>query len=197
MAGTRPLRDVTDLRRVLGEVLSRMPDLRYRLVGTAAALLQGVNLPAGDVDILVKTRPEVDAFAASCADLPCLTPPTYLAQARQYYAAYDFHGVEVGISTVEGEADSDGIECLGRGPWEHFVAIECGSYAVPAVGLELRLVSELTRRRPDRAQPLIEHMRRTGCDLALVRRGMVARGHTPEVIEEVLAALEGHEKPAD
>ena len=87
MAKTRPLRDLQDLRDVLSEVLGRLsaiPGFQYRLVGTSAALLQRVRLPTGDVDILVQTRQEVDAFATACADLPCLTPPSYLVHARQY-----------------------------------------------------------------------------------------------------------------
>lgn len=197
MAKTRPLQDLQDLRHVLREVLVRIsaiPGFQYRLVGTSAALLQGVLLPTGDIDILVKTRQEVDAFAAACADLPCLAPPSYLVHAKQYYAAYAVDRVEVGVSTVEVTTDSDCIECLGRGPWEHWVPVECGGYIVPAVSLELRLVSELARQRPDRAQPLLEHMRRTRCDRELVRRGMVARGLSPEAVDGVLAALGGPEE---
>ena len=37
----------------------------YRLVGTGAALLDGVALPSGDIDVLVKEREDVDAFGAA------------------------------------------------------------------------------------------------------------------------------------
>ena len=108
-----PLRDQSHLRNILITVLDHvMPNfarVEYRLVGTGAALLYGVHLPAGDVDILVKERESVDLFGFALQPVfKCLTPPTYLSEARQYYAAYEVAGVEVGVSTVEWETDSDG-----------------------------------------------------------------------------------------
>ncbi len=163
--------------------------IEYRLVGTAAALLQEVQLPVGDLDILVKERAAVDAFATALAPMECLTPPAYLSDARQYFAEYQVYDVPVGISTVEWETDSDGIECLGTGPWEHYVSISVGEHPVPAVALELRLVSDLCRDRPDRFNPLIQHLRTHGCDVALLRRGMQARGIPEEVQQRVLDQL--------
>jgi hypothetical protein len=182
----------TTLRMVLdhaGPALERYP---YRLVGTAAALLQGVQLPTRDIDILVRERPAVDAIGAALAAFKCLEPPAYLPEARQYYANYEVNGVEVGISTVEWETDSDGIECLGRGPWEHFLLVPCGTYTVPAVALELRLVSELGRERPDRYGPLIQYMQAHGCDVELVRRGLAARGFGVEQQQEIVQQLAAH-----
>ena len=143
-----------------------------------------------DVDILVKERESVDAFALALAPFTCLVAPAWIPHGRQYYAEYEVDGVRVGISTVEWETDADGIECLGRGPWEHYVCASCGPYAVPAVALELRLVSELSRDRPDRYIPLIQHLRENGCDLDLVRRGMEARDLSQAVREDVLDQLE-------
>jgi len=182
----------TTLRMVLdhaGPALERYP---YRLVGTAAALLQGVQLPTRDIDILVRERPAVDAIGAALAPFKCLQPPSYLPEARQYYGNYEVNGVEVGISTVEWETDSDGIECLGCGPWEHYHLIPCGPYTVPAVALELRLVSELGRERPDRSRPLIQYMQAHGCDVELVRRGLAARGFAAEQQQEIVRQLTGH-----
>jgi len=169
-----------------GPALARHP---YRLVGTAAALLQGVALPARDIDILVRERPAVDAIGAALAAFRCLDPPAYLPAARQYYGNYEVDGVEVGISTVEWETDSDGIECLGRGPWEHYHLVPCGPYTVPAVALELRLVSELCRGRPDRYGPLLAHLRAHGGDAALVCRGLAARGFDSQRQQEIVRQL--------
>ena len=55
----------------------------------------------------------------------------WLPKASQYYVNYDVNGVDVGMSTVEKQADSDGMECIGRGPWQHYVLITCGSHRVP------------------------------------------------------------------
>lgn len=175
----RPGLDRAQLTAALTMILDRYTQagapFEYRLVGTGAALLQGVTLPTGDIDLLVKERPAVEAFAVALGEFRCITPPTWLADARQYIAEFDVNGVEVGVSTVEWETDSDGIECLGRGPWEHYVWRACGSHQVPAVALELRLVSELARGRADRSEPLVQHLRAHGCDLALLQRGMQAR----------------------
>jgi hypothetical protein len=133
----------------------------------------------------------VDAIGAALGAFKCLEPPSYLAEARQYYGNYEVNEVEVGISTVEWETDSDGIECLGRGPWEHYHLVPCGPYAVPAVALELRLVSELRRDRPDRYLPLIRYLQAHGCDLELVRRGLAARGFAPERQQEIALLVGG------
>jgi hypothetical protein len=185
----------SQLRETLITVLDHsMPacaQIEYRLVGTGAALLQGVPLPTGDVDILVKERESVDAFGSALASFKCLFAPAWIPHGRQYYAEYEVNGVRVGFSTVEVETESDGIECLGRGPWEHYVLVSCGLYTIPAVALELRLVSELTRNRPDRYTPLIQHMQASGCDTELVRRGMEAHGLPQTLQEKVLSQLGG------
>jgi hypothetical protein len=188
-----PVLDQSYLRSILVAVFDHaspvLDQSKCRLVGTGAALLQGVQLPTRDVDLLMKEREDVDTLGSALSSFECLTPPTYLSEAKQYYANYEINGVEVGISTVEWETDSDGIECFGRGPWEHYILIPCGPYTVPTVTLELRLVSELLRDRPDRYTPLIEHMRVRGCDIELVRRGMAARGFSQDIQKEFLDRL--------
>lgn len=62
---------------------------------------------AGDVDILVEKRESVDIFARALADFPCISPPTWMSDARQYYTAFNINGVQVEVSTVEWETDSD------------------------------------------------------------------------------------------
>jgi hypothetical protein len=177
---------------VLDHTLRRYPDIEYRLVGTGAALLHGVDLPAGDVDLLFKERADVDAFADALSPFECLEPAAWLPEARQYYANYCVNGVEVGISTVEIETDSDIIETFGPGPWErHYVLLSCGPYQVPTVALELRLITELYRDRPERYRPLVQHLRAHGCDLDLVRRGLGTGSLAQALRENVLCQLEG------
>ncbi|PZG21224.1 hypothetical protein C1J01_07135 [Nonomuraea aridisoli] len=152
----------------------------YRVGGTGAALLQGVRLPVGDLDLLVARRKDVDAFAAALSSFPCLYTASWLPESSQYFARYEVNGVHVEISTVEQETDSDGMECIGRGPWQHYVLIKCGSHRVPVVRLELRLATELLRDRPDRYEPLLDHMAAHGFDADLLRRAMTARGLSME-----------------
>lgn len=161
----------------------------YRLVGTGAALLHGVSLPAADVDILVRERSSVDAFGLALSRFRCLEVPAWIAGARQYYGNFEVNGVEVGISTVEATSDSDTIETFGRGPWEHFAFLSCGRHAVPTVALELRLITELNRNRPDRYQPIIQFMQRNGCDPVFIHRGLAAAGLSQTVQDAVLEQL--------
>jgi hypothetical protein len=190
---SRPVENQADLIQILTKVLGLTTplckDVTYRLVGTAAALLHGVQLPCGDVDFLFKERRGVDAFASALGGFPCITPVIYLEQARQYFTEIDVQGVEVELSTVEWEMDSDGVECIGPGPWTHYDWLACGEYTVPAVGLELRLVTELVRDRPDRFEPIIAYLRAHGCDVELVRRGLVAGGAPPAWVEKVIIRL--------
>ncbi len=182
------------LQTVLSLVLDRVdPDtegLEYRVLGTGAAVIQGVRLPARDVDILVAQRRDVDAFAAALHAFPCLHPPAWLAEARQYFARFQVDGTDVDISTVEWPAGSDSFECGGIGPWQHHVRVRLGRHVVPAVSLELRLASELVRGRPDRYVPLIDHMQLHGADVHLVRRAMCDRGVDPSLQERVAQKLQ-------
>lgn len=179
------------LTAVLGHAMPACAQVEYRLVGTGAALLRGVRLPVGDVDILVEERSDVDAFGFALAPFKCLFSPAWLPEDRQYYANYDVSGVEVGISTVEVETDSDAFETIGSGPWRHFSAIECGRHAVPTVALELRLATELCRKRPDRYRPILQYMHSHGCDIDLVRRAMGAAGLPEAVRGDVLGQIRG------
>lgn len=174
---------------VLDHAMPACAQIDYRLVGTGAALLYGVQLPAADVDILVWERSSVDALGSTLTSFPCLFEPAWLPEARQYYANYGVNGVEVGISTVEVETDADTIETLGRGPWEHFTILPCGPYSVPTVALELRLITELFRARLGRCDPIIQYMRAHGCDLELIRRGMDVAGLPQDLREDVLRKL--------
>ncbi|WP_327108674.1 hypothetical protein [Nonomuraea glycinis] len=152
----------------------------YRVGGTSAALLQGVQLPVGDVDLLMARREDVDTVAAALSSFPCLYATSWLPQSSQYFARYEVNQVHLEISTVEQETDSDGMECIGRGPWEHYVLITCGSHRVPVVRLELRLATELLRDRPDRYDPLLDHLAAQGFDPDLLDRAMTARGLSAE-----------------
>jgi hypothetical protein len=188
----QPLPDQAALHETLLQVLAppQLTGLRYRLVGTAAALAQGVAVVAGDIDVLVAQRADVDAFAAALTGFPCATPPTWLADARQYFARFDVGGAEVEVSTVEWPVETDTVECAGPGPWKHYVDVAVGEHLVPAVRLELRLVSELVRDRPDRIRPLISHLRQHGGDLDLVRRSMQDRGVDPTRSRQIIDQLQ-------
>jgi hypothetical protein len=178
--------------RVLDRVVRAAPDAEYRFGGTASSVLRGIQMPAGDLDILLKERRDVDRFGEALMHGPsttCLFPPTWLADEKQYFGRYLVDGVVVELSTVEWETDSDAIECVGRGPWEHFDLVACGPHQVPTIATELRLLSELARQRPDRYHPIVAHLCERGCDLELIRRGMRDRRIADGLQEEILGQL--------
>ncbi|NUW38240.1 hypothetical protein HTZ77_43605 [Nonomuraea sp. SMC257] len=174
---TRPL-TLTDVTTTLAMTLDALAaagaDTAYRVCGTSAALLQGVPLPAGDIDILLADRADVDTFAAALSSFPCLYAAAWIPESAQYFTRFSVNGVWVELSTVERHVDSDAMECVGSGPWQHFVLVPCGSHQVPVIRLELRLATELLRDRPDRYDPLLDHMGAHGFDPDLLRRGMDA-----------------------
>ncbi|EJW12340.1 hypothetical protein A33M_2160 [Rhodovulum sp. PH10] len=182
------------LRDVLAKVLDLLENegpFRYRLIGTAAGLLRGVPLVPGDVDLLVTERSHVDTFARALASHRCLTPPTWMESAGQYYAAFDVDGVEVEASTVEWPSDSPYLETIGSGPWTHFSEIAVGNERVPVVAIELRLATELRRGRNDRADVIVRWMRDHGCDLHLLNSAMDAQGIDTDRRHAVTAAIVG------
>ena len=186
----------TDVVRALSSVLDCLRRSRtvvdYRLVGTGAALLHGVDLPVGDIDILVRERGAVDAIGSALAGFECPDRPAWLPDARQYYANYRVGGVEVGISTVEVEYEGDTVETLGSGPWVHYADLPCGPHTVPAVALELRLHTELHRNRPDRYEPILAYMAQHGCDRELLERCIAPPCDLPVVLKDRVAQMLGH-----
>jgi hypothetical protein len=146
--------------------------LDFRLVGPAAAVVRGANYTASDIDILMKSHADVDTLGAALSAFQCLQPPTWNAETKEYRARYLIDGVQVSLRTVDIESDSDTHETYGRGPWEHFTVVICGVFRVPAVAPELQLITELSNKRPDHYNAIIETLRRRGPELALVKRGM-------------------------
>lgn len=179
------------LEKVLEHMASHFEQVNYCLVGTAAAMLHGVPLYAGDVDFLMKERTHVDAFAVALSSFPALTPPTLLEGAKQYYAAYNVNAIKVEASTVEWTTDSVYIETLEDGPWKYQTLIAVGPYRVPTVALELRLATELLRNRPDRYEPMITWMKQNGCDVDLLSHAMDARRLSPEIQHSIHAQVSG------
>lgn len=182
------------LRRVLERVvrLCRTGGVQdYCLIGTAAALLGGVTLEVGDIDLLMRERADVDRFARALAGYPVIASPNWLADARQYYAAFEVDGTKVEASTVEWPTDAEALESLGTGPWHHRRAISVGTELVQTVALELRLATELVRDRSERVAALIEWMRHNGFDAELLRSAMAAQHIDTEVQASVLARLAG------
>jgi len=175
---------------VLTLILRHVPETEVRLVGTASSVLRGIDIPAGDIDLLFRDRAGVDAwFAALSAELEVDAAPDWLAEQRQYFARIRAGDVAVELSTVEIEVDNDTAECLGSGPWEHYDVVSCRDGVVPAVATELRLITEIARAREDRYGPIIDFLRDNGCDIDLVRRGLANLGASQDGVERVVARL--------
>ncbi len=184
---------VRQFSEVVAEVLNRITPLvevrTLRLVGTAAALLQGVFLPTLDVNFLAKSRACVDTFHRVMDDFPCLRPPAWDAELHMYEAVHIVRGIEVGMAMMARETPEDALEVHGEGPWEHATPIAVGAHTLLAVKLELRLATELARDRAACTRPLLKHLRKHGCDIALLQRAMAARDIPDETWQSVLAEL--------
>lgn len=182
--------DRADVRTAMETILARVSDTNFRLVGTASCVLRGISMPANDVDLLFQSRDAVDPWAASLADVGEVTDaPIWLDYAGQYFARLIVDGVTVELSTVEIEADTDARECVGSGPWVHFDLVPCGARAVPTVALELRLVTEVARRRTDHAAKIMAHFCSHPCDVALVERGLLAHSTPPDEVAALIRSL--------
>jgi hypothetical protein len=182
--------DRADVLRTLEATLASVPKADFRLVGTASCVLRGIEVPASDVDVLFRGRDAIDAWAASLADeFEVEDAPVWLSEASQYFTRVTVDGVTVELSTVEIDSDTDSCECVGSGPWEHFDLVPCGTYSVPTVALELRLVSEVARRRRDRWKPIAAYFRSHPCDIALVERGLLAYSTPPDEITALIGSL--------
>ncbi|WP_147450892.1 hypothetical protein [Streptomyces hoynatensis] len=195
---TRPPRDRHELDAVLSRgfdlIRAVVPRLEHRLVGTAAACLQGVDVPVGDVDLLVARRQDVDAVAQALAGLPCVTAPRWIEASGQYFACYSLDGIRFEISTVESPCAEDGWECQGPGPWRHFVTVVRGGHRIDCVSLELRLTTEFLRDRPDRYRPLLAHLGAHGADLPLLRQSMAVR-RVPHTLARLTRELQAATPP--
>lgn len=148
-----------------------------RLIGSASSLLRGVDLPVGDIDVLAKSRPTVEAMSQFAEPLGA-TPvePAHWAPrpwGGQYIAELNVDGVSVEFSTVEGSSTRRLVECFGDAPWSHFSTIDVDGVPIRVVAPELRLGSELSRRRRDRWEPIAESLGVSGYDNALLQAATV------------------------
>lgn len=171
---TRPLcrEDVLRGIRNLLPAIERLSE-RVRIVGTASSVLRGIEVPAGDVDILASERFVVDELATAAMDAEgrCLSSPAWVENPEfgQYFASFDVSGVRIEFSTVESKSTRPEMgECAGDGPWQHFDVLELEGHRVPVVASELRLLSEISRFRPDRWEPIASHLSRNGYDEELL-----------------------------
>ena len=184
---------VSHLHTAIGTLFKQaesvLTQFEYRLVGTAASVLHGIDLPAGDIDILVKDRAAVDAFHAALSSFPCSVVPRHEADSNQYFASIEVDKVGMDFSTVEWESQSDTYECIGFGPWTHYKDLSSGPHIIPTVAIELRLLTELGRQRPDRYKPIIQFMKSNDFNKDLLTRGLQEQNLLSDENTELLKAL--------
>ena len=100
-------------------------------------------------------------------------------------------GVEVDASTVEAPTESGFIEARGSGPWALFLEIEVGERSIKAVAPELRLATELSRGREDRANLIAHWLHDHGHDGALLTNALDAQGIDADARAPVMAIIAG------
>ncbi len=183
---------------MLQDFFSQLDDCKHkpelRLIGTAAAQIQDVPIIPADIDLLARTREDVDFVCDQFRENLEPGCPQFIQGSMQYYAAFTYQGEKLEVSTVEAESESDTLETYGSGPWRHYSMIRIGSVGIPVVALELRLVSEIIRRREDRIDILVNHLRENGFDRDLLERALSTQGDSYErldkrILEEVKQSL--------
>jgi hypothetical protein len=179
-----------DVGRVLSTVLPLVSAREFRLVGGAASALHGVELSAGDVDLLFREQDGVDrSCAALSIDYTVVEPPSWIEDSCQYFASVLVGGARVELSTVELHTDLDTMECFGPGPWTHFDHVACGEIVVPVVAEELRLVTEVARGREARWSAIARFLGDRGGDVELVQRGLADHGIDRNRVARIVALL--------
>lgn len=168
--------------RPLLAVISQLQD-QVRVVGTASSVLNGIDLPAGDVDILARDRPTVDTLARAAEDAgfviemaPAWLPPV------QYFSRCYSGKVRVEFSTIEVEGRPEPL-C-----WRHFTVVDLDGVSVRMEPSELRLATEVARNRPDRWIPIARHLARNGYDEDLLGPAIPAFAAFNEVLKLLAAA---------
>ena len=156
---------------VLAPIAASFSD-EIRMVGTASSWLRGIVLPVGDIDVLARTRLTVDGLAEELnrRGVLCRMPPSLLDEPgfTQYYTSFEIHDVKVEVSTVEAGTDGPLSECAGPAPWSHFDGVLFDDSRLFAVASELRLLSEVSRNRPERWEPIGRHLEDNGYDAELL-----------------------------
>jgi hypothetical protein len=179
-----------DVDLVLSQVLALVPPGEFRLVGGAASALRGVELSAGDVDVLFRERDDVDRWCASLSiEHTVVEWPRWIEESSQYFASVLVCGERVELSTVELHTALDTVECLGPGPWTHFDRVVSGEVVVPVVAEELRLVTEVARGREARWSAITRFLAERGSDVELVQRGLADCGIDRSRAASIVAVL--------
>lgn len=178
--------EIVDALAPLLDDLARLSD-GVRVVGTASSALRGIRLPVGDVDILARDASVVDELVAAsgCPAAAWIDTPF----GRQYLAEHVVSGVQVQVSTVESDAQGRRrlAECVGEAPWRYFSVVEVAGRPLPLVASELRLASDLMRRREDRWRPIAGHLVTNGYDSELLAQAVL--GFPQPVLDDLHAAL--------
>lgn len=158
-----------------------------RLVGTASSALRGIVLPVADVDVLAKNRRTVDELVAVSGSPPAALVETPFG--HQYLAEHQLNGVPVQFSTVESNVVGRTrlAECVGDTPWRHYCLVAVAGRRMPVVASELRLASDLMRRRDDRWRPIAAHLRANGFDEVLLSRAV--HGFPQPLLDDLQLAL--------
>jgi hypothetical protein len=184
----------TDVGLVLSKVVPPVSAGEFRVVGGAASALHGVELSAGDVDVLFRERDGVDQWCAALSvEFTVVEPPSWIEESCQYFASVLVGGARVELSTVELRTDLDTMECFGSGPWTYFDHVAWGEVVVPVVAEELRLVTEVARGREARWSAIARFLASRGGDVELVQRGLADRGIDRTRVASVVALLSAHD----
>ena len=189
-------------RMALQHAVVRLADTRieWLVIGSAASALQGVEIEPRDVDLLLRTREDLMAFARKMHGLTPSSPEAPLSvedwrssQAQPiktetfpgaftwHKAAWDIEGVRLDATAIENNGVPDSLH--GDGVWEggdHVWSFVARAQDLPVVALEVQLESCLRRDLDSRARAIAVCLQHSGYAVERLVQ-VLSRGHLERV----------------
>ena len=177
------------LRDVLDCISTVISAEQYLLCGTAAGLFQGVFQPVRDINLLAKTRTQVDDFSHALRIYPQVEKPIYTESEKLYRATHLIRGVEVSMTALDTSQEDSENMVTSLSPWDYYTEVKIDSHTIRTEALELRLASEIARERPRHYLPLIKHLQKHGADVDLAQRAMAAKAIANDTMRKVISQI--------
>ena len=189
-------------RMALQHAVVRLADTRieWLVIGSAASALQGVEIEPRDVDLLLRTREDLMAFARKMHGLTPSSPEAPLSvedwrssQAQPiktetfpgaftwHKAAWDIEGVRLDATAIENNGVPDSLH--GDWVWEggdHVWSFVARAQDLPVVALEVQLESCLRRDLDSRARAIAVCLQHSGYAVERLVQ-VLSRGHLERV----------------
>jgi hypothetical protein len=173
-------------------------DVQWIVVGSVGSVLQGAEMTPNDLDLYVQHEDDLKQLASmmepfhlkSKCELPYSDRAWHSSAEEPYFtqtfpsgfswmkgkweiAGFPIEIVHIAQSAgIPDSADGEGIWEGGRHIWSLARRIRFATYEVPVVPLEIQLESNFRRNRPDRANAIIQTLKKHGFDRELLEKAL-------------------------